>query len=335
MRRNKDILKIVLITLIAIFLMVGIAAVLLAGHRRSLQKEQKKQEALAALEKVPTAAPSPVVTITPAATATPTPKPKATPTPTPVPTLKPAFNPDEYMDVWYSPDGLASMDIYDLNQNSVSFFFTQTNKKGSRVSEADVTAEVAGNAAQFTFTDSFGSTASGRLIFDNGSLSAKISTISQAEGISVCPNVNAVMLRERPEMEWELEIPEPTEAPTPVPENPDPENPDPDNTQGGQNGTLAGDYFFPESDSRYLTDEELSTYSSSDLELAKNEIYARHGRKFVTERIADYFNSKSWYQGTIDPESFDAQQESVFNEYEIANIDKIAQWEQKKRSEGN
>ena len=328
MRKNKDILKIVLITLIAIFLMVGIAALLLAGHRRSVQKEQKKQEALAALEKVPTAAPSPVVTITPAA-ATPTPKPKATPTPSPVPTLKPAFNPDEYWDVWYSPDGLASMDIYDLNQKSVSFLFNQMNKKATRISEADVTAEVAGNAAQFTFTDSFGSTASGRMIFDNGSLSVKISTISQAEGISVCPNVNAVMLRDRPEIEWELEIPEPTQAPAETP------TPTPDASQGEQPPAQTGDYFFPESDSRYLTDEEVSTYSSSDLELAKNEIYARHGRKFVTERIADYFNSKPWYQGTIEPETFDAQQESVFNEYEVANIDKIAQWEQKKRGEGN
>ena len=84
-----------------------------------------------------------------------------------------------------------------------------------------------------------------------------------------------------------------------------------------------GDYFFPDSDSRYLTDEEVSQYSSSELELAKNEIYARHGRKFVTQRISDYFNSKSWYQGTVDPDIFDAQQSSIFNEYEMANIMKI------------
>ena len=62
------------------------------------------------------------------------------------------------------------------------------------------------------------------------------------------------------------------------------------------------DYIFPDSDSRYLTDADLEGYSSSELELAKNEIYARHGRQFVTDYIADYFNSKSWYQGTIDPE---------------------------------
>ena len=76
-------------------------------------------------------------------------------------------------------------------------------------------------------------------------------------------------------------------------------------------------------------------YSISDTlgELAKNEIYARHGRKFVTQRIADYFNSKSWYKGTVEPETFDADT-SVFNEYEVANIQKIADTEGKLRSEG-
>ena len=74
---------------------------------------------------------------------------------------------------------------------------------------------------------------------------------------------------------------------------------------------------------------------SEQLELAKNEIYARHGRQFVTDYIADYFNSKSWYQGTIDPDTFDAEQNSIFNEYELANISKIAEWEEQKASQGN
>lgn len=35
--------------------------------------------------------------------------------------------------------------------------------------------------------------------------------------------------------------------------------------------TLDGDYIFPESDSRYLTDDDLSGYSSDQLELAKKK----------------------------------------------------------------
>lgn len=55
----------------------------------------------------------------------------------------------------------------------------------------------------------------------------------------------------------------------------------------------------------------------------------------MTQSIVDYFNSKSWYQGTVDPDTFDAQQGSIFNEYEIANIQKIEEWEMLKRAAGN
>ena len=69
----------------------------------------------------------------------------------------------------------------------------------------------------------------------------------------MAPKVNSMMSRERPQVNWE---PDPTATPTPVPENP-------------QTTAQTGEYYFPESDSRYLTDEEISVYSSADLELAK------------------------------------------------------------------
>lgn len=323
MNRKNDILKIILIALTAIFLLITAATMFLSGQRKREQKEQQKQEALDALEKIPTVSPVPSVTATPI----PSPTPSVTPTPTPVPTKEPAFNAEDYLGVWYSIDGLASLDVYELNENTVTFFFGQGNQDGSRVCEAEVTGEVAGNAAQFLFTDSWGNVASGSMTFDNGDFYVKISTIQRADGVSVCPDVNCIMTREKPVSEVPAEptaTPEPTPAPVVSPSAEPTEAP-----------AQPGDYYFPDSDSRILTDEELSQYSSSDLELAKNEIYARHGRIFVTERISNYFNSKSWYQGTIAPEIFDEQQGSIFNEYEVANIGKIAAWEQKKRDEGN
>lgn len=308
---KKKILIIILIVLIAIFILMGIGALLLAGYRKREQKESQKQAAIEKLERVPTITPTPAVTVTP------TPVPTATPTPTPVPTIKPAFNPEDYLNTWYASNEYATIHIYALSEKSVSFSFAQSNSKGTVVCEADVTAEVAGNAAQFTFTDSHGNKAKGNMTFDQRGLFVKITTTERVDGVSVCPEVNCVMSREQ-NFQYEENVSQPT--PTPVTSVSE-ENP--------------GDYYFPESNSRYLTDEEISQYSSSELELAKNEIYARRGRQFVTPYIAEYFNSKSWYQGTIDPETFDAQQSSVFNEYEVANIDKIAQWEAKKRSEGN
>lgn len=82
------------------------------------------------------------------------------------------------------------------------------------------------------------------------------------------------------------------------------------------------EYILNGSDSRYIGKSEISNMDKKTMELALNEIYARHGRKFSTKEISDYFNSKSWYHGTIEPNDFS---ESVINKYERANIDLIVE----------
>ena len=302
-KHNRDVLKATLFALIAIFIMIGIAGLLFTNHKKKLQKEQQKKAAIEALEKVPT------VTPTLAATATPTPEPTATVTPTPVITRAPAFTADDYYGTWYSKDGLASLTIDDLTLKSVTFSFSQAkDSDGTRVSEASDTAKVSGNAAKLSFTDSWGNEVKGNITFDQGKLYLRLETVQTADGAGMVPSVDEVMTRNKAVQP----APAVTEA---------------------ASDTSDQDYIFKDSDSRYLTDDDLAGYSSAQLELAKNEIYARHGRKFVTPRIVDYFNGKSWYKGTIDPETFDSDS-SVFNEYEVANIQKIADEEAKLRSEG-
>lgn len=308
-KNNKDILKATLFALIAIFIMIGVAGLLFANHKKKLQKEQEKKAAIEALEKVPIITPTPVATMTP----TPTPEPTATPTPTPAVTRAPAFLAQDYYGTWYSKEGLVALTIEELTAKSVTYSFSQaSDSDGTAVAEASGTAKVAGNAAKLQFTDSFGNTVSGSMTFDQGKLYLHLETTAAVQSAKVTPGIDQVLIREK------TDVVQQTPAVTPVLE---------------ETKTLDGDYIFPESDSRYLTDDDLSGYSSDQLELAKNEIYARHGRKFVTPRIADYFNSKSWYEGTIDGYTFDAQTD-VFNEYENANIQKIAEKEAELRSEG-
>ena len=70
--------------------------------------------------------------------------------------------------------------------------------------------------------------------------------------------------------------------------------------------------------------DELMGLSAEECRIARNELFARYGRRFQDETLQAYFDSLSWYNGTIDPEDFD---ESVFNEYEVANRDLIVQYE--------
>ena len=74
---------------------------------------------------------------------------------------------------------------------------------------------------------------------------------------------------------------------------------------------------MPESSERALTDTDVQGMSYDDLQMAINEIYARHGRIFGTESIQQYFEGKSWYQGTTDADHFS---DSVFSSVENQNI---------------
>ena len=75
---------------------------------------------------------------------------------------------------------------------------------------------------------------------------------------------------------------------------------------------------------RYLTDADLESFSKEDCKIARNEIYARHGRKFNDEFLQEYFNSCSWYNGTIEPDNFS---DDVLNDYEKANLELIISYE--------
>lgn len=85
-------------------------------------------------------------------------------------------------------------------------------------------------------------------------------------------------------------------------------------------------YLFEDSSYRLLEYEDISTISTADIRIAKNEIYARHGRKFSSEDLQQYFSQLPWYQGTIEPDQFD---ENSLNEIERANVNFLDQEYQK------
>lgn len=87
-----------------------------------------------------------------------------------------------------------------------------------------------------------------------------------------------------------------------------------------ENYANSDEYVLVGSDMRYIDKSEVYCLSKDNMEIALNEIYARHGRKFASQELSNYFNSKSWYRGTVEPSDFN---ENVFNKYELANINTI------------
>lgn len=86
-----------------------------------------------------------------------------------------------------------------------------------------------------------------------------------------------------------------------------------------------GYYIFPNSSSSYLSYAQVDALSLYEMYLARNEIYAKHGRIFKNSDLQQYFGSQSWYVPMYSPETFD---EGVFNAYEKENIKLIKSVEQ-------
>lgn len=78
------------------------------------------------------------------------------------------------------------------------------------------------------------------------------------------------------------------------------------------------DYIFPNSDSEHLMKIQVQEVGLEKMRIGRNEIFARHGVIFHSEDLQNYFESKSWYQGTVSIDDFNAEAE--FNEYEKANV---------------
>ncbi|GGF62215.1 hypothetical protein GCM10010912_04190 [Paenibacillus albidus] len=59
---------------------------------------------------------------------------------------------------------------------------------------------------------------------------------------------------------------------------------------------LVRDYIFKDSDTTLLTEANVSNLDGRLLELARNEIFARHGLVFKRKDLQSFFEAKSWYK---------------------------------------
>lgn len=77
-------------------------------------------------------------------------------------------------------------------------------------------------------------------------------------------------------------------------------------------------YILSNSGTKLLTSDDIAGLSKDQLALARNEIYARHGRKFKMAVYQDYFNKCSWY--SVNPNYNYSDDNSNLNEIEAKNV---------------
>ena len=90
------------------------------------------------------------------------------------------------------------------------------------------------------------------------------------------------------------------------------------------------DYILDYSDQRTVTESDLAGLSLAELRIARNEIFARHGRQFKDNMLNQWFYSKTWYLNIptkYSPNDFDAMRPSPLSRLEIDNANFIKQYE--------
>ncbi len=87
--------------------------------------------------------------------------------------------------------------------------------------------------------------------------------------------------------------------------------------------SASSDYILLDSNARVISESELVGLTPWQLKVARNEIYARHGREFVHKDLQCYFAKKSWYG--IDP----LYSESALSTTENRNVAIILAYEEK------
>lgn len=82
-------------------------------------------------------------------------------------------------------------------------------------------------------------------------------------------------------------------------------------------------FLLPFSSSRYINDADIAGFTKQELCYARNEIAARHGRMFNSAELTAYFNTRSWYNPTMDPATYTARLPGLLNDYENVNSEFI------------
>lgn len=100
---------------------------------------------------------------------------------------------------------------------------------------------------------------------------------------------------------------------------------------------FADEYYYPDLSDYVMPEQDLWTMNQTDLSIARNQIFARYGRKFEDAFLDAVFREKSWYEPLYTGTEFDARQQEFLTETDKENLKNIIALEKERnyRSTGD
>ncbi|MFQ4142030.1 protein kinase domain-containing protein [Chlorogloeopsis sp. ULAP02] len=86
--------------------------------------------------------------------------------------------------------------------------------------------------------------------------------------------------------------------------------------------TTINNYFWLSQ--RLVTDADLNNKDGFELDIMRNSIFARHGRRFDTPGLQEYFDSQPWYSPRYSPKNFPT---NLLSKIERQNVEYIAKYQ--------
>lgn len=86
------------------------------------------------------------------------------------------------------------------------------------------------------------------------------------------------------------------------------------------------DLYLLDTDSQFITVNDLRGFTPAEIRLIRNEIYARYGYTFTDSTLQEYFEEQSWYQSNpeLNAQTFN---NNMLSDIEFTNIELIVEYE--------
>lgn len=195
----------------------------------------------------------------------------------------------------------------------IAFGVVQCNSQATSGSGSAASTTTTTSSATTSSTASTSSTESSTSS-TSASASATSASASAASASASAAASGAATQNQQPQQQQAQPQPQPQPQPEPEPE------------------PVYNDYYvLPSSSSYYYSYGELSGMSTYDLFIARNEVFARHGRMFNRADLQDYFNSQAWYNPVYTP----AQWESMGNQLNDCELKNVALMKQVEADKGS
>ena len=92
-------------------------------------------------------------------------------------------------------------------------------------------------------------------------------------------------------------------------------------------GEFQSEYYEPNLSEKVLTEEEIDRLSMTECVIARNQLFAKYGRKFEDAFLDQVFSLKSWYEPRYTPAEFDQIWQDSFTDIEKENLLAIMDYE--------